>query len=378
MHHNQDLRAPWQLAEPAILRRARPVAVWLQGSVPAVDPPRVAVVGTRKADAETLARTRALARVLVQAGAVVATGGAKGVDTAALQGALDAGGAPLVALAGGLNHWSPPCNRALFEQVLLRGGTLISEQPPEAMPLLARFHARNRLLVRAVDAVIVVAGELQGGTTSTVRAAWRQLPLFVPVPAFSAAGCVLPDTLAGLGALPLLAADPEVWAKWLALLRSEPLRAWQPPPRWLPQWPATDDQRTGGGLFCTPESGSDVDEPAGRSPCYAPRPGDRGDAPNLWAQVLANTTPDGAVLTERLLAVLTEVAPEALTAEELACALQTSRNLVAPLVLQLTLAGLVETLGGGRVCVLPARLPAGQPLQRECEPDDARQGPGNR
>lgn len=334
----------WQVAEREVLRRPRPIGLWLQGPVPPVGPPRVAVVGTRRASPAVLAQVRALARTLVQSGAVVATGGAAGVDTAALQGALEAGGAPLVALAGGLLHWSPASNRALFEAVLANGGTVVSEQPPEAMPLLARFHARNRLLVRAVDAVVAVAGDLQGGTTSTVRAAWRQIPVLVPDPPWSAELAALPTTLRQLGAMPLWPADPAVWQDWLARLAAEPLRAWQPPTRWLPLWRPAAEGALDGQLVLS--AAPTVDEPPAASPCYVAA----GEASHAspWSRVAAEHA-DVAQLTARVVAILAEVAPDALGWEELACALQVPRSALAPLLLALTVSGEVEAVGSGQL-----------------------------
>lgn len=334
----------WQVAEREVLRRPRPIGLWLQGPVPPAGPPRVAVVGTRRANPAVLAQVRQLGQVLVEAGAVVATGGAAGVDTAAMQGALDAGGAPLVALAGGLLHWSPAQNRGLFEAVLARGGTLVSEQPPEAMPLLARFHARNRLLVRAVDAVVAVAGDLQGGTTSTVRAAWRQIPVLVPDPPWSAELCALPVALRQLGALGLPALEATVWRDWLAHLAADPLGAWQPPSRWLPQWRPGADEATDGLLALS--APAPVDEPPAASPCYAAA-GEASQA-SPWSRVVAEHA-DAAPLTARVLALLSEVAPDALGWEELACALQVPRTALAPFLLALTVSGQVEAVGSGQL-----------------------------
>src|SRR3954469_25974014 len=85
-----------------------PARLYLHGELPRG--PAVAVVGTRKASAEGLAFTRALAAELAAAGVAVLSGGAKGVDTAAHEGALDVGGVTVVVTPAGFERPFPKEN----------------------------------------------------------------------------------------------------------------------------------------------------------------------------------------------------------------------------------------------------------------------------
>ena len=107
-----------------------PMVLYYQGTVPAIDTePVIAVVGTRKASAYGLVQAKQLGYQLGRMGAVVVSGGADGIDTMAMKGALTAG-APVIGVLGcGVDVVYPAANRGLFEDVRARGW-LVSEYPP--------------------------------------------------------------------------------------------------------------------------------------------------------------------------------------------------------------------------------------------------------
>lgn len=156
--------------------------VWIRGRLPPA--PRVALVGARRSDVYGLELARSLAVGLSQAGLAVVSGGAAGVDTAALQGCLEAGGRPVAVLGTGLDLAYPSSNRALFERVAERG-VLLSEYPPGTPGLPAHFPKRNRLISALADGVVVVRAALNSGSLITARLAARQgrKVLAVPGPA---------------------------------------------------------------------------------------------------------------------------------------------------------------------------------------------------
>jgi DNA processing protein len=160
-------------AYPARLRDLPdpPEALRVRGSLPRLDA-AVAIVGTRFADDEGLDLARRLGRELAEAGRVVVSGGARGIDAAAHRGALDAGGRTVVVLGGGLAVPYPPEHGALFDAVVEAGGALVSEAPDHAAPHRGRFLHRNRLVAALGATLVVVQAPARSGALST--AAWAR------------------------------------------------------------------------------------------------------------------------------------------------------------------------------------------------------------
>jgi DNA processing protein len=141
--------------------------------------PTIAVVGTRRASADGKKIARSFARTLAAAGCTIASGMAFGIDAAAHEGALDAGGgsacgATVAVLAGGLDAIYPHSHRGLAERILARGGTLISEYPPGATPLAYRFIERNRIMSGISRGVLIVEAPESSGALATARYAAEQ------------------------------------------------------------------------------------------------------------------------------------------------------------------------------------------------------------
>lgn len=145
----------------------RPAVMFAEGARPdAFDRPRVAVVGTRAATPHGLADAYELGGVLAGAGVTVVSGLAIGIDGAAHQGALDAGGNAIGVLATGLDVIYPRRHGQLHERV--RGqGMLVSEYPFGTGPHPSRFPVRNRIIAGLADVVVVVEATAKGGAQIT-------------------------------------------------------------------------------------------------------------------------------------------------------------------------------------------------------------------
>jgi DNA processing protein len=152
----------------AALRRP-PERVFLEGPWDH-DGPCVAIVGARAATGDGLDVARELAAALADRGVVVLSGLARGIDAAAHEGALDAGGRSGAVLGTPLGSVYPRDHRALQARVARSLG-LLSELPPGAAATPNAFAARNRLLAALSDAVILVQGRAGSGALNTVRAA---------------------------------------------------------------------------------------------------------------------------------------------------------------------------------------------------------------
>jgi DNA processing protein len=158
---------------------APPEILYLRGRLPS--PPRVAVVGSRKSDRYGLDVARALGAGLAAAGVAVVSGGAGGVDTAALEGCLEGSGRPVAVLGTGVDVAYPAANRALFEQVA-DSGALVSEHPPKTPGRPAHFSKRNRIISGLSEGVVVVRAAKKSGSLITAHDAVRQGRVLMAVP----------------------------------------------------------------------------------------------------------------------------------------------------------------------------------------------------
>lgn len=148
-----------------------PDTLWVRGSVPAGA--AVAVVGSRRASAASLVAARAISSALASAGYVVVSGGALGVDGAAHRGALDAGGTTVVVLGTGIDVSYPPRHAPLFDEVVARGGAVLSQFPPGSGPMTWAFPRRNATMAALCEVVIVVEAGDRSGALYTSDAALR-------------------------------------------------------------------------------------------------------------------------------------------------------------------------------------------------------------
>ncbi|MCK9378106.1 MAG: DNA-processing protein DprA [Syntrophobacterales bacterium] len=133
----------------------------------------VAMVGTRGASYYGLKACRRLAGALAARGVTVVSGLARGIDTAAHQGALEMGGRTLAVLGCGLDVIYPPENRKLYQEIP-EHGALVSEFPLGAPPEARNFPIRNRIISGLAAGVVVVEAGTTSGTAITVRYALDQ------------------------------------------------------------------------------------------------------------------------------------------------------------------------------------------------------------
>lgn len=154
---------------PAALREieAPPEQLWLRGEFAWLErQPKVAIVGSRSPTAYGEAQARRFARALAEAGAVVVSGLARGVDHAAHEEALDAGGATIGVLGCGVDRPWPA--GPLSERMAVEG-LLLSEFEPGAPPLRRHFPLRNRVISGLCRAVVVIEAAAASGSLITAR-----------------------------------------------------------------------------------------------------------------------------------------------------------------------------------------------------------------
>ena len=128
----------------------------------------ISIVGSRRPTIYGLKVANQLATDACSQEIVVISGGAFGIDTAAHQATLMAGGKTLAVLAGGVNNLYPPENHQMFSQIA-ENGLLISEVMPSVRTVPARFLNRNRLIAALSKATVVVEAAFVSGSIRTAR-----------------------------------------------------------------------------------------------------------------------------------------------------------------------------------------------------------------
>ncbi|SMX42207.1 hypothetical protein MAA8898_02546 [Maliponia aquimaris] len=149
-----------------------PPLLWVIGAPAVLRRPMIALVGARNASSLGTRMARRLAEGLGEAGYVVVSGLARGIDTAAHQAALPHG--TVAVMAGGVDVLYPSENTRLAEDILQAGGARISEQPVGLQPIARHFPTRNRIVSGLARAVVVVEAAAKSGSLITARNALDQ------------------------------------------------------------------------------------------------------------------------------------------------------------------------------------------------------------
>ncbi len=144
-----------------------PKQLYVKGNLNLLNHPMVSIVGTRDCTRYGLMVAKDLATHCAEAGFVVVSGLAEGIDTAAHQGA---GEKTIAVLGNGINVYYPIINKELQNKIA-NTGLLISEYPPDFHGDKSTFPQRNRIVAALGRAVIAVEADLHSGTLITIRKA---------------------------------------------------------------------------------------------------------------------------------------------------------------------------------------------------------------
>ena len=162
---------------PALLREIfdPPVTLYVKGAwAQCLDQPCVSIVGSRKCSTYGQNTSLMLARDLAQRGVTIVSGFARGIDAAAHHGALEGGGRTVAVLGTGIDEVYPRDHKKLADEILERGGALVTQFPLSTPPVSENFPYRNRIISGLSLGVVVVEAAENSGSLITARLAIEQ------------------------------------------------------------------------------------------------------------------------------------------------------------------------------------------------------------
>lgn len=150
-----------------------PPTLYVKGDISKIDNTKsVGIVGTRRPSSYGIEVAEWFSREFSKNGVSIVSGGAYGIDTVALKGAVEENAYAISVLGNGLLNPYPSSNRKLFKEIVEKGGAVVSEFPPEERPNKENFPKRNRIISALSDVILVVeAGEKSG---SLITASWAE------------------------------------------------------------------------------------------------------------------------------------------------------------------------------------------------------------
>ncbi|MFK7892611.1 MAG: DNA-processing protein DprA, partial [Granulosicoccus sp.] len=151
-----------------------PTVIYAKGSLAALQPPAVAIVGARKASHTAIRRTREFAAELSQQGLCIVSGLAMGVDAAAHLGSLEKNGITIAVAATEPETVYPKRHQLLNNRIIDSGGLVLTENPLEAPTLKWHFPRRNRIISGLSAGVLVTEAALPSGSLTTAMHALEQ------------------------------------------------------------------------------------------------------------------------------------------------------------------------------------------------------------
>lgn len=162
---------------PFLLREIAdpPITLYVKGNWQACfDAPCIGVVGSRRCSTYGENASLMLARDLAEKGICIVSGLARGIDTAAHKGALEAKGKTVAVMGTGISQVYPRENAKLVERILDSGGAIVSQFPLETPPIPENFPYRNRVISGLSLGVLLVEASERSGSLITARLAMEQ------------------------------------------------------------------------------------------------------------------------------------------------------------------------------------------------------------
>ncbi len=151
-----------------------PTVLYFRGDLETVGQNTLAIVGSRKFTNYGKQVTKHIVSELSEAGIVVASGMALGIDAIAHNTAIESGGKTIAVLGCGLDKPYPASNAGIFKKIIEGAGVVLSEYPPGVPPLRNHFPARNRIIAGISLGSIIIEANQRSGALITARDALEQ------------------------------------------------------------------------------------------------------------------------------------------------------------------------------------------------------------
>ncbi len=174
--NNVDIVTRWHNTYPSLLQEIGlpPALLFVQGKLRQSDSAVISMVGKRECSEYGKRVAQDFAGFFAKNDFIVASGLARGIDTYSHKGAINAGGVTYAIIASGIDKLSPYSAKDLKDDIVSRGGAVVSEYPCGESAKVAYFPQRNRLISGIAKATIVVESDIKGGGLITAKFAWEQ------------------------------------------------------------------------------------------------------------------------------------------------------------------------------------------------------------
>lgn len=162
-----------------------PLVLYVKGNQKVLTTPgkeNIGIVGTRKITSYGRNVTEMLTKDLVNAGCIIVSGLAMGVDAVAHKMTVDMQGQTIAVLGCGVDCCTPAMNQHLYNSILASGGVVVSEYPLGQVPTKGSFPARNRIIAGLSDAIVVTEGAKDSGALITADEAFKNKRKVFAVP----------------------------------------------------------------------------------------------------------------------------------------------------------------------------------------------------
>lgn len=309
---------------PARLRNIAdaPLVLYVAGKIPDwTRQPVIGIVGTRRATGYGKTMAARFGAHIADCGGLVISGGAAGVDTYAMQAAMDMG-KPVVGVLGcGVDIVYPARNKEMFAKVV-KNGCLISEYPPRTPGNAWQFPARNRIISGISNGVVLIEAPLNSGSLNTARHAMEQgrdvfvVPGNLDLETFSGSNLLLRDGAASV------------------------TNGWDVLRDYAPLWPDV--------VSC--QSVPSVEKLTTEAPVSAPKPARADKKPIDKQEKSTYSVLDTASLSALERKLLEMIGQERVQMDSLVAEMDITARELRGLLTKLSIKGLVVMLPGGRVC----------------------------
>jgi len=151
-----------------------PDKLFVLGNKKILNEESIAIIGSRACTETGYKIAKNFSKVLAQSKLCVVSGLAKGIDTAAHEGALEANGKTIAIIGSGFDHIFPEQNKKLVQEILKKDGAIITEYEKDVEVFSKGFAMRNRLIAGISKGVLVIEAKHRSGTSITVDFAKKQ------------------------------------------------------------------------------------------------------------------------------------------------------------------------------------------------------------